>query len=97
VVVKTRRSLSLEIGHLVLHGVPASQARAFAAGLERELTRLLAQPSAAPALAAAPPERARLDAGSFRAGHPEGLARVIYGQVLGQVVARGAPPQGGGK
>lgn len=80
--------VTVEIGTLVLHGVAAHQARALVAGLERELGRLLAHPSVPSALTAAPPRRERLDAGTVRAGRPDGLARAVYRQI----VARAAPP-----
>jgi hypothetical protein len=79
----------LEIGALVVHGVPAREARALAAGLQRELGRLLAQPAARAALAAAPGQRARLDAGTLRPGRTDGAA--LAHSIYRGVVAPGAP------
>jgi hypothetical protein len=80
--------IAIEIGELVLHGVPAASRREVAEAVRLELARLAATGSWPAGLAAA--EITRLDAGAIRLGPATAPARqgkAIAGSVFAAVIA----------
>jgi hypothetical protein len=80
--------IAIEIGELVVHGMPAASRRAVAEAVRLELARLAAAGSWPAGLAAG--EIARLDAGAIRLGPattPAGQGKAIAGSVFAAVTA----------